>query len=252
VSETPPDFDARTELKKLVEHLSEHEALDNAFYRAWMSRPFGVDAIAVFVRNYGAFVRAFPNVMAELIRITDDLDAKTEHTKTLYSEMGYGNPKKLHSVLFDTFFDSLAEKLGHPGKLARARLERDLVLLPTSRRFIDGEFELYGHKDVRVAVGAQLAQEWQAYGMLRQLYEGARNYAKLWSVPDEFHEACEYYYVHIGAAEKEHKDESLAAALRYAHSPAHLAKVREGFDTHLQLYVDFWNGIHGEMMKVES
>jgi pyrroloquinoline quinone (PQQ) biosynthesis protein C len=214
-----------------------------------MSGPLSIEGLQVFVRNYGAFIIEFPNAMAEIILVTNDLEAKTEHVKTLFSEMGYGNPQKLHSVLFDTFFAELARKLECDGGLDRSYLAAT-ELLPSTRRFNEGERRLYGNESPQIAVGAQLAQEWQAYTMLRQLYEGARNYLSLWSNEDEFHEACEYYYVHIGAAEKDHKDESLRAAVQYAHDEASLALVTEGFNEHLDLYVDFWEGIYDEIVAV--
>ena len=239
----------RERLGQLTAGIASHRAVNNRFYRRWMSGPLTIEGLQVFVRNYGAFIIEFPNAMAEIILVTNDLEAKTEHVKTLFSEMGYGNPQKLHSVLFDNFFGELARKLGHEGSLDRNYLAATEVL-PTTQRFNDGERRLYGNESPQIAVGAQLAQEWQAYTMLRQLYEGARNYLPLWSNEDEFHEACEYYYVHIGAAEKDHKAESLRAAVQYAQDEASLALVTEGFDEHLALYIDFWEGIYDEIVAV--
>jgi hypothetical protein len=107
---------------------------------------------------------------------------------------------------------------------------------------IEGEQELY--RDARRSLGAQLALEWQAYTMLRKLYEGATNYRSLWPDPDEFHEACEYFYAHIGAAEKDHKDESLNAVKRYAVSEESVSDIVEGYDRHLELISDFWHGLY--------
>lgn len=242
----------RKSLEKLIATLDGHPAVDNDFYRLWMSKPLGIKGLEVFVRNYGAFIISFPDAMSALIKVTHDLEAKTEHVKTLFSEMGYGNPQKLHSVLFDNFFSELAKKLGHEGRLNRHRLERDLELLPTTHQFIDGESMLYGNKDPRIAVGAQLAQEWQAYTMLRQLYEGARNYMPLWERQDEFHEACEYYYVHIGAAEKDHKEESISATMKFLTDEDDLDQVTYGFNMHLKIYVDFWEGIYNAIMAVDA
>jgi len=242
----------RRSLENLIATLYGHPAVDNNFYRLWMSQPLRIQGLEVFVRNYGAFIISFPNAMAAIIKGTSDLEAKTEHVKTLFSEMGYGNPQKLHSVLFDNFFSEIAKKLGHEGRLERKRLERDLELLPTTHQFIDGEMALYGNEDPRIAVGAQLAQEWQAYTMLRQLYEGARKYMPLWENQDEFHEACEYYYVHIGAAEKDHKEESLAAAMKVMGDEEDLEQVAEGFNMHLGIYVDFWEGIYKAIMATEA
>jgi len=80
--------------------------------------------------------------------------------------------------------------------------------------------------------------------MLRQLYEGARNYQALWSNADEFHQACEYFYVHIGAAEKDHKEESLQAVRRCVRDGGSLARITRGYDRHLDLVAAFWQGLH--------
>jgi pyrroloquinoline quinone (PQQ) biosynthesis protein C len=241
--------DLRKNLEKMVNNISKHLAVNNDFYKLWMAGPINIEGLEVFVRNYGAFVKYFPNAMTSIILVTDDLEAKTEYVKTLFSEMGYGNPTKLHSLLFDAFFSRLADKLGYRGRLDRSRLEKQMEILPTTRKFIDGERWLYGNTNPRIAAGAQLAQEWQAYTMLRQLYEGARNYAFLWSNQDEFHEDCEYYYVHIGAAEKDHKEESINAAIKCQVDESSLEDISFGFNEHLALYVDFWKGIHDEIVR---
>ena len=229
-------------LEQLLREITSQPALENDFYRKWMSGSFRIEELEVFARNYGAWVKSFPDALATLVAATDDLDAKGEYVKTLYSEMGYGNPRKAHSVLLDDFFEELARKLGEGGRLDRARLERDVELLPSTRELIEGERELYG--DAQMSFGAQLALEWQAYTMLRKLYDGARNYLPLWSNPDEFHEACEYFYTHIGAAEKDHKEESLNAVRRYARDEESLARIVEGYHRHLKLISDFWQGLY--------
>ena len=228
-------------LEQLLREITSQPALDNDFYRQWMSRSFRIEELEVFARNYGAWVKSFPDALATLVVATDDLDAKGEYVKTLYSEMGYGDPRKAHSVLLDDFFRELAGRLGEGGRLDRERLEREVGMLPSTRELIEGEQGLYG--DARMSFGAQLALEWQAYTMLRKLYDGARNYLPLWSNPDEFHEACEYFYTHIGAAEKDHKEESLNAVRRYARDEESLARIVEGYHRHLKLIADFWRGL---------
>jgi pyrroloquinoline quinone (PQQ) biosynthesis protein C len=224
-------------LEKLLEEITSQPALENDFYRKWMAESFSFEELEVFARNYGAWVKSFPDAMATLVTATDDLDAKSEYVKTLYSEMGYGNPTKAHSVLLTLFFNELSKQMGEKGRLDPERLEREFEMLPTTRELIDGEHELYA--DSQMSFGAQLALEWQAYTMLRKLYDGARNYLPLWSNPDEFHEACEYFYTHIGAAEKDHKDESLNAVKRYARDEHSLARIVDGYHKHLKLIAEF-------------
>ena len=229
-------------LEALLTDITNHSALNNEFYREWMTRQLTIDELAIFARNYGEWVKSFPDALAILLVTTDDIDAKTEYVKTLYSEMGYGNPAKVHSVLLNDFFRELVRKTGHEGEMDWERLKNTIDLLPTTRELIQGEQDLY--RDPQMSFGAQLALEWQAYTMLRKLYDGARNYLSLWSNPDEFHEACEYFYAHIGATEKEHKNESLRAVRRYATSEESLKKMTDGYHRHLELIGNFWQGLH--------
>ena len=217
--------------------IGSHSALRNGFYDRWMAGPLEVPALALVAKNYGAWVASFPDTIAALFIGTDDLVAKSEFVRTLYSEMGNGRPEKAHSTLLTAFFEALADKLGSPGALSGDGLEH-VGMLAATKQLIEGERDLY--RTATVSVGAQLALEWQAYTMLRQLYEGARTYRHLWSNEDGFHEACEYFYVHIGEAEKEHKRESLNAAQQYAVDEASEQLVLEGYDRHLDLIASFW------------
>jgi pyrroloquinoline quinone (PQQ) biosynthesis protein C len=235
-------------LERLLTDITNHGALNNDFYREWTTRKLTIDELAVFARNYGEWVKAFPDSLAILLTTTDDIDAKTEYVKTLYSEMGYGNSEKVHSVLLNNFFRELVLRMGHEGAVDWDRLQQTVELLPTTRDLIQGEQDLY--RDQQMSCGAQLALEWQAYTMLRKLYDGARNYLDLWSNPDEFHESCEYFYAHIGATEKEHKQESLKAVKRYATREESLAKITDGYHRHLELIFEFWRGLHQALTTI--
>ncbi|EIM94067.1 hypothetical protein WQE_46349 [Paraburkholderia hospita] len=221
-------------------------ALNNHFYELWTSGRLTPRQIAVFARNYGEFNRAFPEVLAVMISSTRNVCAQAEYAKTLYSEMGYGNPGKVHSVLFDSWLVELGERLGIGQGFKWIEIEREVNVLPETYALIEGEKRLYGG-DNAAGAGAQLALEWQAYTMLRKLYDGAALYKPLWDAEDAFHESCEYFYAHIGATEKEHKVESLQAARQFATSESSLKRVEEGFNEHLQMFEDFWNAIAREI-----
>lgn len=231
-----------TALETLLTDITNHPALNNDFYHHWMTKQLTIDELAIFARNYGEWVKSFPDALAILLVTTDDIDAKTEYVKTLFSEMGYGNSEKVHSVLLNNFFQELVRKIEPAGGADWNQLKQSVDLEPTTRELIKGEQDLY--RDPQMSFGAQLALEWQAYTMLRKLYDGARNYLPLWSNPDEFHEACEYFYAHIGATEKEHKEESLKAVRRYATSEESLARMMDGYHQHLDLIFNFWRGLH--------
>jgi pyrroloquinoline quinone (PQQ) biosynthesis protein C len=156
----------------------------------------------------------------------------------------------VHSVLLFSFLNELARKMGYENKLNPEMLAETTELLPTTMDLLEGEKALYG--DEEMSFGAQLALEWQAYTMLRKLYDGARNYMSLWSEPDQFHEACEYFYAHIGAAEKDHKDESLKAVQRYAVDEHSVEKIVEGYNRHLDLISSFWQGLNSRIAELSA
>lgn len=237
-------------LEETLSSIKSHAAVNNGFYDAWTAAPFAVEKLEVFARNYLAWVEAFPSALAILVQSEEDVRAKTSHAKTLYSELGYGNADKAHSVLLKTFLHSLGHRMQVRGDLAQSAPFD--TLLPSTQALIDGEKWLYGHKHGACSAGAQLALEWQAYTMLRRLYDGARNYMSLWSDEDEFHQDCEYFYVHIGSAEKDHKAESLLGTERYAADAESMGLLVTGFERHLSLIAGFWNGIHanGNCMAV--
>ena len=236
-------------IKELALSVYKSGALNNKFYELWTSGPLSLQQIAIFARNYGEFNRAFPEVLSIMISKAKDVEARTEYTKTLYSEMGSGQVDKVHSVLFDEWLFALGMKLSDADSLRWVNIEKSHAVLPQTTQLIEGEKFLYS-SDNATGSGAQLALEWQAYTMLRRIYDGALQYKNLWDNEDEFHEACEYFYAHIGAVEKEHKTESLKGARQFNVGPESLERIEQGFVKHLQLFEAFWNAIADEMNAV--
>lgn len=123
-------------------------------------------------------------------------------------------------------------------------------LLPSTEAFIAEQRELYtvsSRNNPRRIIGALLAQEWLAYSMLTRLYEGARNYQHLYPSNDCFHEHCEYFYVHIGDAEKEHKIQAVEAAVQQCKNQEDLEELRCAFFHFLEITAQYWNGIAAAM-----
>lgn len=237
-------------IEMLAHTVYQSGALNNRFYDLWTSSQLNLKQIAIFARNYGEFNRAFPEVLSIMIGNAANIAARTEYTKTLYSEMGCGLAEKVHSVLFEQWLLALGEKMGCAESLRWESIERDYSVLPQTRELIDGEKNLYAN-DSATASGAQLALEWQAYTMLRRLYDGAVQYKVLWGDEDKFHEACEYFYAHIGAVEKEHKIESLNGARQFYCGQQSLKRIEDGFFKHLMLFENFWNAIADNVRSVD-
>lgn len=236
------------QLNNLISQIHEHPALNNEFYSNWCNQPLSIQKIRVFARNYWEFTYRFPENLALLVSKTEDVIARVEYTKILHSELGHGNYQKSHSILFEKFCNDLFSHLCKTDFLKTDQLTQHFELLPSTRNLVNGEKKLYS-ENIAIAAGAQLALECQAYTMLTQLYDGARNYISYWPTKSEFHESCEFFYAHIGSTEKEHRIEALEAVHRIATSEKDLANVELGFNQHLNLFYDFWNGIAKQMNK---
>ncbi|MGB9278892.1 MAG: hypothetical protein WCB57_02210 [Pseudonocardiaceae bacterium] len=60
-----------------------------------------------------------------------------------------------------------------------------------------------------------------------------------------FHEACEYFYIHIGEAEKEHKAEASAVC----QSEADFDVGAAGFNRFINLTARYWAGVNTAMLQ---
>ncbi len=61
---------------------------------------------------------------------------------------------------------------------------------------------------------------------------------------EEFHENCEYFYLHIAATEKEHKVHSLSTAAKACHTFDDIADLERGFTAYLGLLAENWNEVY--------
>lgn len=231
------------ELLQLTSNVDDDPALNNDFYDAWLAGPMSRLGVLIFFRNYSHFSWEFPHVLESLIQRTPNADIRSELNKTLYSEMGNGRAEKAHRLLLHQFIEALSAEMEPKGAVSRDWLNENIPLLDTSKQIVDGEYRLYGEESHAKAVGAQLALEWQAFTMLMKLYEGARHYRSFFPAERAFHEAAEYFYVHLGEAEKDHKTESINAARIQISNHSELEELREGYFEHLSLFHKFWQGI---------
>jgi pyrroloquinoline quinone (PQQ) biosynthesis protein C len=229
-------------LLELVSIVKLHPAVNNSFYDLWTTKVLTIKGLSIFARNYWEWTRKFPECLSTLIKNTKDTAARVEYTATLHSELGNGNWRKAHVILFENFYLELAKKSTGSAALSLEFLMSNYELEDPTKILLEEQGNLYGG-NTAIAVGAQLAIEWQAYTMMVQLYEGARLYLPLWDIKDEFHEACEFFYTHIGATEKEHKISSLYAAQQLINSAESFSDVEKGFIQHLELISNFWQGL---------
>jgi hypothetical protein len=227
-----------------------HPALNNAFYELWQSDELPAEQVEIVARNFYAQVAPTADRIALVfLRMApEDVEARAETIENLNDELGLGDPGKVHTVLLKDFFSAL---LSHLHGRTVAFEEIDPTVLPATRRLVDQGARLFGDERVQVGCGALLAQEWHAYPQLVYLYEGARNYLHRFGGLEEFHEHCEYFYLHIGAAEKEHKLHSVSTAASLCRTPQELEALEYGFTAYLDLLAGFWQELH-EAVRVPA
>lgn len=232
--------DALERISKLTHAMAEHPALKNPFYELWMGTELPADKVEIIARNFYERVLRTPQRIALAFLHMDDVRSRAETVENLYDEMGHGDPRKVHSVILRGFWETLLSKLrGRPVSFD----EVDPTVLPSTTRLIEGGEKLFSSPHPQEVCGALLAQEWHAYPQLVFLYEGARNYRRHYGL-EEFHEQCEYFYLHIGATEKEHKVHSRSTAALACRTEADLVHLEAGFNAYLDLLAENWAEIH--------
>jgi hypothetical protein len=166
-----------------------------------------------------------------------DAAARAKTVRNLSDEMGDGDTSRVHSVLLRTFLEELLSRLrSMPVSLD----ELDAPLLPSTLRVISEGEKLFGNANPHVAAGALLAQEWHAYPQLVFLYEGVRNYRDDFDSLQQFHEACEYFYLHLGTTEKEHRVDALSTAAQSCRRAEDVEALEEGFHGYLDMLAANW------------
>ncbi|MFI6518956.1 hypothetical protein ACIBF1_25595 [Spirillospora sp. NPDC050679] len=238
-------LDAAAAIQRLADDVRRHPALDNAFYRHWMSGPLPYRQVEVFAREF--YARTVDTMLMAALSVlhADDLADRVERVRHLYTEYGSGDPAKAHLLLQEMMLTDLLGRLrGTPYPLAELRAADPL---PGTRSFTEGRRALFTDPDKRVVQGALLAQELLAHPAPVRLYEGLRNYKHLYD-EDAFHHMCEYFYVHICEAAKGDREEAIAAAARLCRDEEDLDRLRVGFDGLLELTAGYWDQVHRAML----
>jgi hypothetical protein len=237
---------AHERIQALAGGCSKHPAVTNAFYELWMERALAADQVELVARNFYARVRRTPDRIALAFLSLSDPQARAETIENLGDEMGHGDAARVHSVILRSFWETLLSRLrDYPVDLEQVHAP----LLPSTQRLVEEAEKLFSSPYPQEVCGALLAQEWHAYPQLVFLYEGVRNYRHLFEL-EEFHEACEYFYLHIGASEKQHKIHALSTAARTCRTTADLEHLERGFNRYLDLLAGNWSDIHAAILDL--
>jgi len=233
----------RGRIQALAKGCASHAALRNPFYELWMAEELSADEVELVAKNFYARVSRTPIRIALAFLNMSDITARAETVENLYDEMGHGDAKKAHAVILREFLETLLGRIrGHAVDLDSFTAPT----LPSTLRLIEESEKLFNSPHPQEVCGALLAQEWHAYPQLVYLYEGVRNYRHHFEL-EEFHENCEFFYLHIGATEKEHKIHSLSTAANACRSLEDVAHIERGFNRYLDLLAENWAELYREL-----
>ncbi len=227
------------DIENLAEGVYSHPALNNQFYKLWRTKRLPLRDFQIFGTNYFRRVYATTQRISIALSTITDWESRIELLHNLSDELGHGVGENVHVLVLYRWLDSLNQALGSPSSF-RVALD-EIQLLPNTKNFIAETNELC-RRSAQHAAGAILAQEWHGYTQIAYLLEGFRLYQALYDFHN-FHDVSEYFYVHLGRAEKEHKLQATKIATRHCHSAADFDEIAYSFNSYMQLLEDFWTQI---------
>ncbi|MBL8037895.1 TenA family transcriptional regulator [Nitrospira sp. CMX1] len=140
-----------------------HGAINNPYLSRFRSGDLRDAELAEFAGEFYNFARFFPKILVSQLVNTEDEQIADELTKVLYSELGDGETRRRHELLYRDFLRSLGidihNAITHP-------------MLPSTRAYIEGMERLYGDDNHAKALGASFGLENMAITMWDHLIPG--------------------------------------------------------------------------------
>ncbi|MBX3302126.1 MAG: iron-containing redox enzyme family protein [Nitrospira sp.] len=148
------------EMRQLV---LDHGAINNSYLDRFRSGDLSDKELQAFGVEFYNFVRFFPQILVAQLVNTEDEQVADELTKVLYSELGGGEARHRHELLYRDFLRSIGiqihDAMAHP-------------MLPSTHAYIEGMEQLYGDRSHAKALGASFALENMAITMWDHLIPG--------------------------------------------------------------------------------
>jgi len=148
------------EMRNLV---LQHGAINNPYLDRFKSGDQTDDDLREFALEFYNFARFFPKILVSQLVNTEDEAIADELTKVLYSELGDGQVRHRHELLYRNFLRSV-------GIDVREAMKRPM--LPSTRAYIEGMEQLYSDANHAKALGASFGLENMAITMWDHLIPG--------------------------------------------------------------------------------
>ena len=218
-------MDFRGEMLELVRG---HRAVNNRFLERFSRGQVTDENLRTFSREFYHFSRKFPAILAELLANTADEAEAEELTKILSSEIGDGDPKKRHELMYRRFLRSLGIE---PAEVINEKI------LPSTKAYLDGLRKVYGGRDHVAALGGSFALENMATPMWDQLVPGLTSArSRIPGLDIEFftyHQEIEHLH-----------EEAMGEALGFqSDDPRAQERFRAGARAALDVLAGFWSGV---------
>lgn len=141
----------------------EHGAINNSYLDRFQFGNITDAELNEFAIEFYNFARFFPQILVSQLVNTEDEKVADELTKVLYSELGDGQTRHRHELLYRDFLRSIGisihEAMSRP-------------MLPSTRAYIAGMEQLYSDGNHARALGASFGLENMAITMWDHLIPG--------------------------------------------------------------------------------
>ena len=149
--------------QKMRRLVLEHGAINNSYLNRFRSGDISDQDLKEFAVEFYNFSRFFPQILVAQLVNTEDEQIADELTKVLYSELGDGETRRRHELLYRDFLRSL-------GIDVHDAMTRSM--LPSTRAYIEGMERLYSDGNHAKALGASFGLENMAITMWDHLIPG--------------------------------------------------------------------------------
>ena len=140
-----------------------HGAINNSYLDRFQSGDLTDAELKEFAIEFYSFARFFPQILVSQLVNTEDEKVAEELTKVLYSELGDGQTRHRHELLYRNFLRSIGVEVHE----AMSR-----PMLPSTRAYIEGMERLYSDGNHARALGASFGLENMAITMWDHLIPG--------------------------------------------------------------------------------
>jgi pyrroloquinoline-quinone synthase len=220
-----------------------HGAINNVYLTRFRTGNVADKEFREFAIEFYNFARFFPRILVAQLVNTEDERVAEELTKVLYSELGDGECRHRHELLYRDFLRSAAVDIHE----AMTR-----PMLPSTRSYIEGMEHLYSDGNHAKALGASFGLENMAITMWDHLIPGL-TYLKNTRYPQmdityfTFHRDLEITHEEA----MEHAVEAVEGAGPQGLSDREKEDFRIGMITVLDHLEGFWMGLERQRLPNE-